>query len=344
MKNALKKYFIPNEENEYRPHFLRGRAIVMIAIVIVFLFLGSLFHASVIQRSNLFAAILPKVLADLANEDRMTEGIPVLAINSLLEGVARKKALDMSQKGYFAHTSPDGVTPWYWFTETGYLFLYAGENLAIDFSDSEGVNKAWLNSPKHRANILNKNFTEIGIATARGRYQGRETTFVVQMFGTPIPVIPSAQAVAQKKEIKATSKGASAPSIKPIDTKVLGVERQEAPAVIPKVETVYVDDSFVAVKNLDYVAPSVNTEPSQSAPVSYASFFERLFVAPQKLLLIFYAIVGTIIVTAIILHIVIEIRRQHPLHIAYGFLLLMFIGILIYGQKIILIAPSIAAP
>ncbi len=96
------------------------------------------------------------------------------------------KADDMATKGYFAHTSPEGLTPWYWFAQVGYNYTYAGENLAINFNESKDVDTAWLASPTHRANILNSHYTEIGIATAQGMYKGVQATFVVQMFGTPV--------------------------------------------------------------------------------------------------------------------------------------------------------------
>src|SRR3989344_546950 len=121
-------------------------------------------------------------LIELANDDRAGINLAPLKINPVLVLAAELKAQDMALKNYFAHTSPEGLSPWYWFDKAGYNFAYAGENLAIDFSESANVNAAWMNSPGHRANILNKNFTEIGIATAKGYYQGRETIFVVQLF------------------------------------------------------------------------------------------------------------------------------------------------------------------
>ena len=70
----------------------------------------------------------------------------------------------MAQKGYFAHVSPEGLTPWYWLGEVGYTFSHAGENLAVNFAEPEEVVDAWMNSLAHRTNILNGNFQEIGIA------------------------------------------------------------------------------------------------------------------------------------------------------------------------------------
>ena len=106
------------------------------------------------------------------------------------------KANDMVANNYFAHTSPSGLTPWYWFEQVGYGFTYAGENLAVNFSDSQDVTNAWMNSAEHRANILNANFTQIGIATATGTYNGAPATYVVEDFGTPVPPPPPAEPIA----------------------------------------------------------------------------------------------------------------------------------------------------
>ncbi len=185
MKKVLKKYFIPHEENDYAPHILREASVTLIAGVVVLLFVVSFFPPIINNKTDLFAEIFPAVLVDLTNYDRLAGSKRTLTVNPLLEEAARRKAADMVAKGYFAHFSPEGLSPWHWMGEAGYSFTQAGENLAIFFSDSEDVEKAWMNSPGHRANILNGNFTQIGIATARGRYQGYDTTFVVEMFGNP---------------------------------------------------------------------------------------------------------------------------------------------------------------
>jgi hypothetical protein len=131
------------------------------------------------------AAVVSAILVDLANGDRASNDRAILKMNPVLVTVAQAKANDMAAKGYFAHTSPEGVDPWHWFKEAGYSFTYAGENLAIDFVDSADVERAWMDSPTHRENILNSHYTEIGIATAEGVYEGHPTVFVVQEFGAP---------------------------------------------------------------------------------------------------------------------------------------------------------------
>ncbi len=324
MKKSLKKYFIPREENDYKPHFLRGRAVSITALVIVILFFGFLLHVGIIHYSGLTAAILPGVLTDLANQDRASERISPLSINPLLEKAAELKARDMAAKEYFAHISPDGTSPWHWFTQTGYHFIYAGENLAVDFSDSTEVNAAWLNSPTHRANIMNARFTEIGIAAVQGVFNGRSTTFVVQMFGRPAV----APAVPPQSSIRTDAPKPPSPSPA---TNILGAQTEPT---VPEVETLYSDDSLVAVKNRAYEGSSVEETvfPAKES-VRYASVAERLFLSPQTVLILLYGIVGAIIFIALVLHIFVEIHRQHPLHILYGILLFLIMGLLIAGSN-----------
>jgi hypothetical protein len=137
------------------------------------------------QSSGFLSSVLPSVLVDITNENRLVEGLGELEQNDTLTQAAQLKAEHMAENGYFAHDSPSGVTPWHWFEEAGYSYEHAGENLAVNYSDSQDVVEAWMDSQLHRENILERDFTEIGIATARGQYEGKETVFVVQMFGTP---------------------------------------------------------------------------------------------------------------------------------------------------------------
>lgn len=131
------------------------------------------------------SAIYASVLLNLANEERVISNLSELKINPFLEKAAQMKADDMAAKGYFAHNTPEGLTPWYWMDEAGYKYAYAGENLAVNFRDSEEVHTAWKNSRGHFLNIINPKYTEVGIATSTGIYKGREAVFVVQMFGAP---------------------------------------------------------------------------------------------------------------------------------------------------------------
>ena len=165
--------------------FLGGASLIAFLVLIVGTFFGPGLHQYALRSPNV-AAVVSAILVDLANEDRTENELNTLTLNPTLVAVAQAKANDMAEKGYFAHTSPEGRDPWYWFNAEGYEYRNAGENLAVDFSDSGDIEKAWMSSPKHRENILNEKYTEIGIAMAEGTYEGHPTTFVVQVFGTPI--------------------------------------------------------------------------------------------------------------------------------------------------------------
>ena len=174
-----------NKDNNHHPKAWLGPSVAALVFLIVFSFFASITHRVIISRTGYLADVLPRVLVDLTNNNRLASNVGGLKTNPMLEEAARRKAADMAEKSYFAHYSPEGLSPWYFIQSVNYDFIYAGENLAVFFSDSEDVVDAWMDSPGHRENILNQNFTEIGIATSKGYYKGEETIFVVQMFGKP---------------------------------------------------------------------------------------------------------------------------------------------------------------
>ena len=151
------------------------------------------------------ASISAQTLVELTNLSRASAGLASLSVNSKLVSSAQAKAADMLEHDYFAHTSPQGLSPWYWFAQAGYDYSYAGENLAIDFFSSSGVHNAWMASPSHRANILDPNYTEIGIAAEQNEFQGKETIVVVQHFARP----KSQAMMIASKQIKSQTKSAS---------------------------------------------------------------------------------------------------------------------------------------
>ena len=185
----FKKHFIPHEGNDHQPHFLRGKNIRFVVLIVFLIELGvfTLPYVSVLNpaNNNFIAAVLPAVLDNLSNQKRQSQHLTVLSISPLLNKVAELKAKDMADKSYFAHISPDGKTPWYWFNLVGYKYDYAGENLAVDFTDSQDVTTAWMNSPTHRANIVKNAYTEMGTGIASGTFEGRPTVFVAQVYGRP---------------------------------------------------------------------------------------------------------------------------------------------------------------
>lgn len=191
MRKQLKNYLVPHEENDHQPHLLRNKAtwtIVAIACaieLIILLIIVPTRPGVLTEKLNSLAAIFPSVLVEKTNKERVKELENELTISPDLVLAAQLKANDMAEKGYFAHNSPDGKTPWYWLQEAGYAYETAGENLAVNFVDSTDVHNAWMDSPTHKANIVREGFTEIGIATAEGTYKGKKAIFVAQFFGAP---------------------------------------------------------------------------------------------------------------------------------------------------------------
>ncbi len=122
------------------------------------------------------------------NAQRNANGnLPALTYNAKLAAAAKAKAEDMFAKQYFEHISPDGTDPGELVKAHGYDYMVAGENLILgNFNDEKEIVQLWMNSPGHRANILNTRFTEIGVAIIKGTYKGKTAWIGVQEFGTPI--------------------------------------------------------------------------------------------------------------------------------------------------------------
>lgn len=102
-------------------------------------------------------------VAELVNEIRAENGLGSLKFNSPLSDVARAKSQDMHDNGYFAHESPTYGSPFEMMTAFGISYSTAGENIAMGYATPQAVVDAWMNSPGHRANILNASFTQIGV-------------------------------------------------------------------------------------------------------------------------------------------------------------------------------------
>jgi hypothetical protein len=188
----LKNFFLPTERNQNFPYALRLNNLAF--VVLLALVIKSLSFATwlVLPKLPFFADVSSGLIVHLTNQERQVAGVSPVKESPVLTQAAYQKAQDMISKNYFSHNSPDGLSPWYWFSKNDYTYKYAGENLAIDFFESRDVVNAWMNSPTHRFNVLNQNYQEIGVAVAAGNIEGHETTLVVQLFGTPKTVISQA--------------------------------------------------------------------------------------------------------------------------------------------------------
>lgn len=135
----------------------------------------------------------PSLLAD-TNVQRSRSHEPALGLNNELTAAAQTKANDMVAHDYWSHNTPDGRTPWTFITAAHYAYTAAGENLAYGFSSGNGVVTAWMNSAEHRANILDKNYQDVGfgIADSQNFQNSGPETIVVAMYGEPAAIATAA--------------------------------------------------------------------------------------------------------------------------------------------------------
>ena len=121
-------------------------------------------------------------VAELVNVERQKNGLAPLALDSAISNVARIKSKDMSDNNYFAHQSPTYGSAGNMLNKFGIRWSAWGENIAMGQKTPEEVVNAWMNSPGHRANILNTNYTQIGVGFAKN---SSGTPYWTQMFINP---------------------------------------------------------------------------------------------------------------------------------------------------------------
>ena len=149
------------------------------AEIFISLTMLAVFFIPIVKASDITVDIIIK----LVNDARKSAHVAILKKNDLLQKAAEEKAQDMIDNNYFAHISPQGKSPWDWINKNDYDYRYAGENLAINFTNAEDEQQAWMDSPTHKKNILNANYDETGVAVKYGLVDGHKTIVVVQMFG-----------------------------------------------------------------------------------------------------------------------------------------------------------------
>jgi uncharacterized protein YkwD len=103
----------------------------------------------------------------LTNAQRTQHGCSALRVDSRLRTAARAHSKDMRVRNYFEHNSPDGATPWDRIKADGYSQPGA-ENIAMGYATAQAVVDGWMNSPGHRANILNCKLKAVGIGVEYG--------------------------------------------------------------------------------------------------------------------------------------------------------------------------------
>ena len=238
---------------------------ILTSIVVFMALLGGIsggLRAQLSQPVNVLAYatnVSQSGLLSSTNQQRIDNDLPSLVLNTKLNSAAQAKANDMVDKDYWSHTSPDGRLPWSFISAAGYSYSTAGENLAYGALTSSQTVDAWMNSPGHRANILNNTFSEVGFGYANSvdYQQSGEQTIVVAMYASPYSApaptpIPSSAPVTLDKPIVSSdatgdkiadaSAAPTTPAKEPDATKETSapttrVKQGQPPTVTPVAET-----------------------------------------------------------------------------------------------------------
>jgi hypothetical protein len=210
---ALTHWLLPHHTNNHRARVLHVDVLAAYVLLFALLHLGvRMLHRQMPDVLGYATDIHVEQLLAATNAKRQAAGLSPVTLNGKLSAAAAGKARDMIEKNYWAHNSPTGTTPWEFISGAGYRYTVAGENLAKNFSTSDGVVDAWMASPTHRDNIMKASYKEIGFAVVNGVLNGEETTLVVQMFGasndsiavaatpTRAPIVAQVQASEQEPE------------------------------------------------------------------------------------------------------------------------------------------------
>lgn len=181
---SLHNWFLPHKDTHQKAHLISWEGLFI--YILLFIFLQVSFSIVSLSKPGVLGIsgnIDQKKLIELTNIERQKNGLSPVSENEALDRAAALKAQNMFSENYWAHFAPSGKTPWDFILGSGYKFIYAGENLAKNFTSSDDVVKAWMASPTHRDNLLNSKYQDIGIAVAEGTLNGQKTILVVQEFG-----------------------------------------------------------------------------------------------------------------------------------------------------------------
>lgn len=242
------KLFHPHHSNQHRPKILHPEAyFAFVGIVVSFIIALRLVVSLATSAQGVLgfaSSITAGQVVQQTNAERAKQNLPPLETNSELNQAALAKAQHMLNHQYWAHVSPEGVQPWDFIKESGYVYKAAGENLARDFSNTTDMVAAWMRSPTHKENIMSPKYSQIGIAVVDGELQGYETTLVVQMFGTPATTKPQLTSAVNNEQPAVVSQEAKVVST----AELSGVE-------LPQVEPVVLANHDIGINRSPIFSP-----------------------------------------------------------------------------------------
>ncbi len=334
----IRNFLIPHDDNGHVPHIFSEKVCVGLIAFVVFIYGTSLISTLSIRTNEQVGAVYSSILVDMTNEARAESDLQTLKINPVLVKAAEEKVKDMVEKSYFAHTSPDGITPWFWFSDVGYKFAYAGENLAVGFNESAQVHSGWINSPTHKANILSANFTEIGIAVADGYHKGKPATFVVQMFGKPKAA--KAPIVTLNTTTTTTTEAPNSNLV----TTVLSATAEQKPIEI----TTLFEDKYLSIAKDESEEVAGDSAPVQSTTINPETSNTKLStskdraLASQPLLVQYiFTIVMILSLFSLVVFLAMEFKARHMKHALYGIILLTITAGLSFANEALIVVPKL---
>lgn len=253
----MKDFFIPNKNNNFKPHVLKTKRLLFYSLSAV---LMKILVIAFVLVFPVTAWLTPDFLKEesrqivvLTNNLRQSLNLQPLKENEILQAAAFAKAEDMVINQYFAHVSADKKGLKYWLSSKGYKYQVAGENLAIGFSAPEEVVDAWVKSPTHYANLVDPDYNEIGVAMVAGQYQGFDTKLVAQMFGFQNTVLEkeNTQAVEPEKLAVSTSTEPAVLAVKSVQNPVVAeVKPLAKPEITNDIDNLLTNEEKLEIKIL----------------------------------------------------------------------------------------------
>lgn len=283
------------------------------------------------------ASVLPSVLETLTNNQRLANNANVLTENRLLIAAANLKASDMAQRGYFAHNTPEGYLPWYWLDVVGYKYAHAGENLAVNYTDSVDVVNAWMNSPTHRANIVKPVYTETGIGLSQGIYDGRPAIFVTQFFGTPAITAAATTPTKAVASLPATKNSKPAVKVTAVQNSSSTLATTSVTAKVERIATSSVPKNIVStILGSKFGVNSEKVAGAETAefPVKKVSLIEKLLSSPRHTGSYALFVILGIFISAFLLILIVNKKIHHKRIIFTAVVVtIIIVGVMIFNEN-----------
>ncbi len=263
--------------------------LVGILVISLFLLLGLNMLFSKQTPTNA-SDLTPGNIIKAINKERSLRNLTILNTDVRLSRAAQIKATDIIKRNYFAHINPDGYYIWPTIVAQGYTpYLQLGENLAVDFYNTESLVAAWVNSPTHRANLLNEGFEDQGMgvdfgdANSSGYYSSITNAFgtLIKSKPTPPPPPPPPAPKLQKEKPK-PQVNSVIPEEKTTNQKPK-TQSESIPKQQKKINT-QEKKNEIALRGKDVAGePSFTTEKNIEAPDTRATSEQAINLKPLNL-------------------------------------------------------------